>query len=346
MPVFFLMGVPRAVGGHEVDLPSYVQVIEALGSADASTAWAVNQGATFAMFAAFMKPEAAREIWIDVPRSVVSNSPAPSAQAVVVPGGFRVTGRQGFSTGCRHASWVAAHAQVMENGAVRQRNGKPEVRYCFVPKAQAELHDTWRTRGMRGTGTHHFEVKDVFVPEDHTVLTSRDTLTNDGARYRIPQTLCFAAGDGIVALAIARSCLNAFFELAGAKEPRYLTGLLRDQAISQFTVGHSEALISSARAYLMEAVTNIWNEVAQTGQSSMERRVALRLAGTHAIRVGAQVVEGIYSDCGGTAIFEGNLIQRHFQDIHVITQHTQGRRAYYEMVGKYHLGLQIDEGRM
>jgi len=125
----FLMGVPRALGGLELDLPQYVRVIEELAKADASTAWAVNQGSTFAMFSAFMDPKAARDIWTDKPRRVVSNSPAPSAQAVVVPGGFRVTGKQGFSTGCMHASWVAAHAQVMENGAVRQRNGKPEIRY-------------------------------------------------------------------------------------------------------------------------------------------------------------------------------------------------------------------------
>ena len=342
----FLMSVPRALGGLELDLPLQVQVVEELGKADASTAWAVNQGCTFGMFAAFMKPQAARAIWIDQPRSVVSNSPMPSAQAVVAPGGFRVTAKQGFSAGCMHASWVAAHAQVMENGAVRQRNGKPEIRYCLVPKTQAQLHDTWRTRGMRGTGTHTFEVNDVFVPEDHTVLTSRDTLITDGPRYRIPQTLTFAAGDGIVALAVARSCLEAFFELAGAKAPRHMAGLLRDQAISQSTVGQAEALISSGRAYLMETVFNIWDEAVRTGTSSMARRVALRLAATHAIRVAAQAVEGIYTDCGGSAIFEGNLIQRHFQDIHVITQHLQGRRAFYEMVGKHHLGLPIDESRL
>jgi indole-3-acetate monooxygenase len=306
----------------------------------------VNQGSTYGMFAAFMDPKAARDIWTDRPRSVVSNSPAPSAQAVVAPGGFRVTGKQGFSTGCMHASWVAAHAQVMENGAVRQRNGKPEIRYCILPKTQAQLHDTWKTRGMRGTGTHTFEVKDVFVPEDHTVLTSRDTLVSDGPRYRIPQTLTFAAGDGITALAVARSCLEAFFELAGAKAPRYMTGLLRDQSMTQVTVGQAEAALTSARLYLMDAVTGIWDDACKNGTSGMETRVALRLAGTHAIRVAAQVVESIYSDCGGSAIFEGNLIQRHFQDIHVITQHTQGRRAYYEMVGKYHLGLAVDEARL
>ncbi len=342
----FLMGVPLELGGRETDLPLHVLVVEEIGKADASTAWALNQGATFGMFSAYMDRDAAREVWINTPRSVVSNSPAPTAQAVVAPGGFRVTGRQGFSTGCRHASWVAAHSQVIENGVVRQRNGKPEVRYCFVPKAEAEIIDTWRTRGMRGTGTHHFEVKDVFVPEARTVITGNEPRVTGGARYCIRQTLAFAAGDGAIALGVARSCLDAFYELAGAKAPRHLTGLLRDQPISQFTAGQAEATLRSGRAFLMEAVTDIWNEAATKGAVSMERRIALRLAGTHAIRLAAQMIESIYTACGGSAIVEGDLIQRHFQDIHVITQHMQGRLAYYEMVGRHQMGLPIDEGRL
>src|SRR2546426_4874090 len=123
----FQLALPRALGGAEIDLPTYVQVLEEIGKADASTGWIVNQCAIFATYAARMPRDIARSIWIDTPRSVVANSPAPSATAVVVPGGYRVTGRQGFSTGCRHAAWVAAHAQVVDNGRLRlESDGQPE----------------------------------------------------------------------------------------------------------------------------------------------------------------------------------------------------------------------------
>ena len=342
----FMMAVPRALGGLELDLPLQVRIVEEIGRADASTAWALNQGTTFGTYAAFMSPAAARDIWIDTPRSVVSNSPMPTAKAVVVPGGFRITAHQGFSTGCRHASWVAAHAQVIDNGAVRQRNGKPEVRYCLMPRAKVQLHDTWRTRGMRGTGTHHFEVNDLFVPEDHTALTAKEKVITGGPRYKIPQTLVYAAGDGAVALAVARSCMDAFFELAGAKAPRHMTGMLRDQAISQFAVGQAEASYQSGRAFLMNTVTDIWNDACENETVSLAQRAALRLSSTHAIRLAAQIVESIYTACGGSAIFEGDAIQRYFQDIHVITQHLQGRLAHYELVGKIHLGVPVDESRL
>ena len=329
-----------------MDFPLQVQIAETLGKADASTAWAVNQGATFGSFAAYMQPDAAREIWTDKPRSVVSNTPEPSGKAIVVPGGYRVSGKHGFSTGSRHSSWVASQAQIIDNGEVRQRDGKPEMRFCFVPKAEAQVLDTWHTRGMRGTGTNHFELKDVFVPEARTVYTTKPARVTDGTRYRVPQTLVFAAGDGVVALAVARNCIDAFCELAGSKAPHRMMGLLRDQPIAQYNVGECEAKLRSAHAFLMDAVAQLWDDVTRTGAPSMEARVALRLAGTHAIRVAAQIVESIYADCGATAIFEGNAIQRYFQDIHVITQHMQGRRVFYEMIGKYQLGLQIDESRM
>ena len=342
----FHLAIPRAIGGAELDLPTYTRVIEQLGQADASTAWAVNQGAIFGTYAARMPPQAAREIWIDPPRSVVSNSPAPTAQAVAVAGGYRVTARQGFSTGCRHATWIAAHAQIIENGVARMKDGKPQGMYCFVPVAQAEIIDTWHTRGMRGTGTHTFVVNDVFVPAQRTVFSANPPALDEGPLYKIPRTMAFACGDAAVALGVARSCINEFFELAGAKVPRAVPRLLREQALIQFTVGQAEAAVRSGRAMLMEAVADVWAEATSSEKVSLERRVALRLATTHAIRLAAQAVESIYTACGATAAFEGHLIQRHFQDIHVITQHVQGHLAHYEFVGKHWLGLEVDEARI
>src|SRR5918996_2898575 len=254
----FHMALPRTLGCPEIDLPTYIQVIEELGKADASTAWVINQGGIFATYASRMPHELARAIWIDTPRGVVANTPAPTARAVVVPGGYRVTGRQGFSTGCRHATWVAAHTQVFENGQLRlEANGQPEARYLFVPAAEAKLLDTWHVRGMRGTGTHHFAVNDVFVPAERTVLSITAPLVETGPLYRIPRTLLFASGDAAVALGVARSCLAAFFELASAKTPRAMEAVLRDQPTIQADVGRAEAFLRSGRAFLTEAVQDI-----------------------------------------------------------------------------------------
>lgn len=343
----FHLAVPRAIGGAEIDLPTYVRVIEEIGKADASTGWIVNQGAIFATYAARMPHHVARAIWIDTPRSVVANTPAPTAQAVVVPGGYRVTGRQGFSTGCRHASWVAAHAQVWEDGELRREpGGEPETRYLYVPVGEAELLDTWHVRGMRGTGTHHFAVHDVFVPAARTVLSVTAPLYETGPLYQVPRTLLFASGDAAVALGLARTSLDTFFDLAGAKTPRAMPGLLRDQPMVQADIGHAEARLRSARAFLTEAVRDIWASAASTGGVALDHRVGLRIATTHAIREAVQIVDAVYNAAGATAIYESHLLQRHFQDVHVISQHMQARMSHYELVGRYWLGLPIDEQRL
>jgi alkylation response protein AidB-like acyl-CoA dehydrogenase len=338
----FQLALPRTLGGAEIDLPTYVQVLEEIGKADASAAWVVNQCAIFATYAARMPRDIAHLIWIDTPRSVVANTPLPTAQAVVVPGGYRVTGRQGFSSGCRHAAWLAARARVLEDGQWRLRDDEPEQLYLFVPAAETELLDTWHVRGMRGTGTHEFAVNDVFVPAERTVLQTDAPLLETGPLYQIPRTLLFGSGDAALALGMARSCLAAFLELAGAKTPRAMQTTLRDQPLVQAAIGHAEADLRSGRALLTEAVREIWTEATSTGATTQDRHATLRLAVMHAIRLTVQVVDTIYNAAGVTAIYESNVIQRHFQDIHVISQHLQGRLSYYELVGKHLLGLKVD----
>jgi alkylation response protein AidB-like acyl-CoA dehydrogenase len=343
----FHMAIPRSMGGAELDLPTYAQVIEEIGKADASTGWILNQGAIFATYAARMPHDVARAIWVDTPRGVVANTPAPTARAIVVPGGYRVTGRQGFSTGCRHASWVAAHAQVFDDGQARidPQTGQPEARYMFVPVAEAELLDTWRVRGMRGTGTHHFAVNDVFVPAERTVLSATAPAVETGPLYRIPRTLCFASGDGSVALGLARTCLDTFYELAGAKTPRTMQALLRDQSMVQAAVGRAEADLRSGHAFLTQSIREIW-AAAEAGAVTLDHRAALRLAATHAIRLAVGIVDTVYNFAGATAVYENHLLQRHFQDIHVISQHLQARLSHYEMVGRHVMGLPVDEARL
>jgi alkylation response protein AidB-like acyl-CoA dehydrogenase len=121
--------------------------------------------------------------------------------------------------------------------------------------------------------------------------------------------------------------------------------LLREQAMVQMTVGQAEATLRSGRAFLYEAVREAW-AASVSNALTLEHRANLRLATTHGIRLAAQIIDSLYNASGATAAYEDNLIQRHFQDIHVITQHLQGRLAHYELVGRYWLGLKIDEARL
>jgi indole-3-acetate monooxygenase len=340
----YQMALPRSLGCLEIDLPSYIDVLEELGKADASTAWTVNQGGIFATLSSRMPHEEAKAIWIDTPRAVVANTPLATFKAIAEDGGFRVSGRGGFSSGSRHASWFAAHARLFDGERPRlQPNGQPETRFLFVPREQVEIQDTWRVRGLRGTSTHHFAIEDAFVPGRRTVGSDPPwPLVEDDALYRIPRTLLFASGDAAISLGVARASLDAFIDLAGAKTPRRLVGLLREQPMVQADVGLAEAQLRSGRALLAAAAQELWAAACE-GPPAIDPRASMRLAATHTIRLAAEVVDAIYNAAGATAVYESHVLQRYFQDMHVITQHIQGRRAHYGLVGRFLLGLPIED---
>ena len=115
--------------------------------------------------------------------------------------------------------------------------------------------------------------------------------------------------------------------------------VLRDSSAVQRQIGEAEAVWGSAKAFLREAVAELWQAASDNHSLTPGERIKLRLAGTHAIRKAAEVVDVAYSVAGSNSVFDSNPIQRRFQDIHVITQQAQGRLAHYDTAGAFYLGL-------
>ena len=339
----FHMFVPRSLGGRELPQPEYLPVVEALGYADASTGWCVNQGAVFMTSAAFMHRGAAERIW-DGPRTVIANGPSPTAEARRAPNGYRLTGRWSFSSGFPHATWLAGLAVIADEHGERERgkNGEPVLRHLIFPKSAAAMHDTWHTRGLRATGSYDFEVKDLFVPEEYSVWTYGDPVKEPGTLYAYSMILLFACGFASVALGAARAGLDALVDFAGGKLPRGDRTRLADKQVVQAQVGRAEMKWRTGRYGLRGAVREVWDRVSASGRLELADRIALRGAATHAIHLAKETVDVAYEACGSDAIFERHPVQRRFQDVHAITQHLQGRHAHYETVGQFTLGLEPD----
>jgi len=216
--------------------------------------------------------------------------------------------------------------------------GQPP-RLHLLPKDDVELLDVWQVSGLRGTGSFSFRADDLFVPDSRTMRLDVPP-REPGPVYVIPQGLLFACGFGCVALGVARAGLDATIALCSDKRPRFGSRPLCEDPVIQQKVGVAEASLRAAKALLVDATTTVWQAVKASGRISMEHRILLRMAGTHAIRQSAQVVDLAYNLSGSTAIFHERAIQRRFQDIHVITQQVQGREAHYETAGQFFLGLE------
>ena len=330
---FFRLLVPRSLGGGEIDYLEHLSIVQTFAEIDGSTAWCINQNNVFATVSAKMPESLAREIWA-APRAVVANGPPTNAAAIPVSGGYRLTGRWNFSSGCRHATWMAAVAPV--KGPSRD---KTEDRMLIMPKEQVTLIDVWQVNGLRGTGTFSFGVEEAFVPSERT-FNMADSPREEGPLYVMPMLLLFASGFACTALGVARSALDATIELAGGKRPRLDRNLLRDKPIVQREIGRAEAIWGAARAFLLETAAAAWESACQAHALTVEERIRLRLASTHAIRMAAAAVDIVYEVCGSDSIFEHKPIQRRFQDAHVITQQIQGRMAHYDTAGQFFLGLE------
>ena len=328
----FRLLVPRSVGGLEVDYLDYLAIVQAVATADGSTAWCFNQNNILGTMASLMPEPLAQEIWSDS-RSILCNGPPAHSEFKQVDGGYSVSGRWNFSSGSRHATWAVGLERIAD----------PTALTCIIPKGEFTFIDTWQVNGLKGTGSFSFEAKDVFVPSSR-VYVEAQTPREDGPLYLIPRSLFFGSGFGMVALGVARSALDAAIEIATRKKPQEQT-LLRDQPAIQRIIGQAEATWGAANAFLNEKAVKLWQKALDDHDLPLEHRMELRLASSHAIRQGAQVADMAYSVFGSSAIFESSPIQRKFQDAHAITQQIQGRLEHYDSAGQYLLGFE-PSGRM
>jgi alkylation response protein AidB-like acyl-CoA dehydrogenase len=96
---------------------------------------------------------------------VTANSTRASGQAQIVDGGYRVSGRWSFVSGCELATWMVLLCLVREGEKPRLTPaGSPEIRFMLLPSTECEIIDTWTVGGLRGTGSHDVVVRDAFVP--------------------------------------------------------------------------------------------------------------------------------------------------------------------------------------
>ncbi len=332
---FYRALLPQSLGGTEAPIDTFMQMLEEIAKADASTAWCLGQCSVCAMIAAWLDPDSAREIFNAAPGILAWGAIAHEARAV--EGGYRVTARWDFASGSRQASWLGAHVRIVgADGAPRTNaDGSPEVRTILFPAASAVLHDVWQAIGLAGTGTDSYEVSDLFVPERFTAFRDLPAaLREPGPLYRIGTGSTFSLGFAAVSLGVARATLDAAIALARAKHASLATAAMRDNAAVQSLIGRTEGDLRAARAYLYATAHAMWHELSATGEFSAAHRSAVRLAATWTIHQSARVVDTAYHMAGATAVFRKHPFERRFRDMHAIAQQIQARDTHYEDVGK------------
>ena len=334
--------LPKGLGGQEVDVVEYCKACEALAWADASTAWFVNQSNVSSASSAAAMPHAAAAAIFDGPRAGLAwGARHNNSSAIRVDGGYRLSGTWSFASGGRHTKWLGAHSAVQNpDGTPHMRYGKVDDRSFLFLRAEATIIDDWQVLGLRGTGSDSYSVKDLFVPDDHAPARDRaEERREHGPIYPIGSTLLYASGFCSVTLGVARRMLETYTELARGRQSRASTTAMARNNSVQREIGLLEARLSAARAFLHEAVGQVYDASA-AGTLDVDLRMRLRLATTFGMNEATDVSIACYRGAGTAAISEKAPFERRLRDAMSASQHLQAMLPMIEMVGRHIIGTE------
>lgn len=341
------MLIPSVLGDPQAAYIDYLHAVEALATQDGSTAWNVMIWANQGAFADYLTDEVAREVL--TPGSLVCGAISPAGAAGEVDGGFIVSGRWPFASGCNYASWFIGGCVVMEAEGPRfVAEGVPDIRIAIMPALLCHVLDNWDTAGLRGTGSHDFTATDVFVPADRMVPMGAfftGPQPRHGTMYRVPFYDLASPQIPAVGLGIARDAIDSFTALASQKVPAIGFTPLAEHHTVQAAVGRAEALLRSARLYLYETLNDVL-EATQEGVPFVdEHRAAIRLASSHSAECCVEAVDLLFDAAGSSSVRASSRLERCFRDVHMVTHHTMASPLNVEMVGRYFLGGPLEVRR-
>lgn len=343
---FFRFALPEALGGDNASSMQTVEVLEAIASVDASVAWNVMLGSEInAMAAGGMDPKIAEEVYLGNPNTIMCGGGGPGSKPPRAErtndGGIRVWGQSTFISGCYNANYCFMAAPIMNGDQPElDANGNPVAKMWFLPRDQWEIIDTWDVAGLRGSGSHDVKTEGGFVKPEHVGV---DLVTmppqHDNPVYRIPVALRLSYNKVAVALGVARGALGAFADLAQDKVPMLSAATLKHRPIAQYRMGEAMARYRAARAYVLDAMTKVEDELrAGAARPGAETTENARLACVFGANECMAVVDSLHNTAGTSAMRMFSPLERKLRDSHACATHRWVSHPLYENLGKIYLG--------
>jgi alkylation response protein AidB-like acyl-CoA dehydrogenase len=327
--------LPASHGGAEADLASGLRVVEELSRADASVGWTVMIGAASWFNLAGLPRAAFDSLFADGPDVMGAGVFSPNGTARPVDGGYRIDGRWPFASGCDDADWLFANC-------VEEGDGEPLLRTVLLFPGDVTIEDTWHVSGLRGTGSHHVRVDDIFVPSEQTAPAFSVDPSLDVTILQIPLPPLFALLTASVALGAARGGLDDIVGLAGDKVPLMSAGTLAESPLFQHDLARMDTDLRAARALFYETADETWASAAARTALSPAQRARIRATAVWVTARTVAVGDAAYHAGGGTAVYAANPLQRRLRDLHAVTQHHLVKPDALTKAGAVLLGQDVD----
>jgi resorcinol 4-hydroxylase (FADH2) len=345
---FLRLVQPRAFGGLEADFDVLVGLTMEVAAACASTGWVCGLAAAHQWLVANFPEEAQHDVWGENPDALVCGSYAPAGKAVAVDGGWRITGRWSFASGCDITQWAACGTLLPASA-----DGQPPIAaLMLVPRGDWKIDDTWNVVGLAGTGSKTLEITDVFVPA-HRVLTFRDTCagTSPGAAlydnplYSAPMLSTIASCLACTAVGAAQGALDAYLAATSRRVTRGAVAggnaKMAEFPTIQLRVAEAAASVDAARTILLRDLRTVIETVHRGELISQEQRITSRRGQAFAVSLALRAAEALNASTGGQGLDLANPVQRAWRDVNAVGRHiSMNWDAVGTMFGQLALGLE------
>ena len=309
------IGNPERYGGS-LDLDTIHEIGWVLGRGCASTAWCYSLWATHNWWLGHFSEPMQDEYFATGPDTMFSSGLNPlNGTAERVDGGFRVSGRWSFSSGCDAATWA-----MVACGTSRE-----QMTWFMVPHGEYEIVDTWFSAGLRGSGSKDVVVRDVFVPAHRATDPNR---AGDGewtgwevhkrVSYRAP--LRTLAGWDLSAPIIG-GAQGAVDEFTARLHRLSGPGRSAESVPLQLRLAEASAEVDAARALQRADIQEIVDKAGRGEPFTALDRVRYRRDKAFAVKLSVQAVNRVFEGSGARAIMESEPIQRFHRDIHSASHH-------------------------
>jgi len=327
---------PRRFGGMQGRFSLFSRIVEELTYGCASSAWVYAVLAEHQWIIAQYPNEAQVDVWGDDPEAVASSSLAPRAAAKRVPGGWRLSGRYPFSSGCDYAQWAILGAFLGEVGDPRT------IAYLLAPLAECEIADDWQTLGLAGTGSKSLVLRDVFVPEHRVVMVS-DLFagTPPGALVhpdypvlRAPRGFLVSYSLPPVAIALGRRALDVACAALAGRVSRGVSKLAESEVV-QMAVGEAAAAIDAATLLLHTGRDSSTAEVSSGRRITEAEALRARRDMVYAQHQVAWAVDKLCEVDGARWVYDNDELGAIRRDVMtILTHHAASRPAAMAPYGR------------
>ncbi|GLR66075.1 acyl-CoA dehydrogenase [Acidocella aquatica] len=321
---FFRVLQPKRWGGYEMHPNVFFEIQKLLAEGCMSTGWVYGVVGGHPYELALFHDQAQRDVWSADDSILVSSSYQPVGKVERTEGGFHLSGRWGFSSGCNHCQWVLLGAMIPP----LKEGDPPDMRTFLVSRTDYKIDNTWDTFGLQGTGSQDIVVERAFVPDYRThkavdgfLCKNPGQVENNAPLYRIPWAQLFLRLVSTAALGGARAAINAALEIAQSRISTNTGKISKTDPILLNAVATAYAQLDEMEAVLRRNFDNIIQTLETGGEIDIATRQLYRFQSSSVARRCAALVDALLPLLGGRAIYMHSAIIQPWLDLNAARAH-------------------------